>query len=170
MTPGLLASRSTRIGSTGYGTFRDRGAGDAMQRHKGARQVGVAVNAAPKFFDRQVFLAGIEHDVGPGGGFEPQLSDQFFSRFRRANFARIPMRIFCGAGNCLGSGVADHNRCGPQSVSPDLEFNLLQLSGICRREPHSKKREAPHRPDQPHSEFLIACRPNNNQHTGGINP
>ena len=100
----------------------------------------------------------------------PQRDIQVCSQFSRANFARVPMRIFGGAGNSQRTRVNDRNGRRLQSLGPNFEFNLLQLGGIGRRAPHSKKREAPHRPDQPHSAFLIACQPNNNQHHGGNKP
>ena len=166
----LLASRPAGGCGTGDRASRDRNAGAALKRQHSARCIGVTGNAAPQPFHRQVFLPRIKHDVGSGGGFKPQRDIQVISRVRHANFVRVPMRIFDGAGNSQRTGVAYHNWYWTQSLGPNFEFNLLQLGGTCHRAPHSKKREAPYRPDQPHSEFLIACRPNNNQHTGGINP
>ena len=166
----LLAPRPAGVCGTGDRAPGNRSAGAALKWHHGARDIGVTGNAAPQPFDRQVFLPRVEHDVSPGGGFKPQRDTQVCSRFRRANLTRVPMRIFGGAGNRLRTRVAYHNWYWTQSLGPNFEFNLLQLGGTCHRAPHSKKREAPYRPDQPHSEFLIACRPNNNQHTGGINP
>ena len=170
MMSGLLAPCPAGLRGTGDRASRDRNASAALKWQHSARGVGVTTNSTPQPFNRQVFLPGVQHDVSPGGDFKPQLSVQFLSRFRCADFARVPMRIFGGAGNRQRTGVAYYNGCWPQSLGPDFEFNLLELGGIRYRQPHSKKREAPHRPHQPHSAFLIACRPNNNLHTGGDNP